>query len=75
MKTLEKKTVVDYEALPEGSPYQLVEGGLIMSPAPAPDHQVVSGNIYLLLRMAVSCLLYTSPSPRDRTRSRMPSSA
>ena len=24
---------------------------------------------------AVSCLLYTSPSPRDRTRSRMPSSA
>ena len=27
-----------------------------------------SGNPYL-------CLLYTSPSPRDRTRSRMPSSA
>ena len=27
-------------------------------------------NIYLL-----TCLLYTSPSPRDRTRSRMPSSA
>ena len=24
---------------------------------------------------AVACLLYTSPSPRDRTRSRMPSSA
>ena len=24
---------------------------------------------------AWSCLLYTSPSPRDRTRSRMPSSA
>ena len=24
---------------------------------------------------ASSCLLYTSPSPRDRTRSRMPSSA
>ena len=23
----------------------------------------------------VDCLLYTSPSPRDRTRSRMPSSA
>ena len=28
-----------------------------------------NGDIYL------SCLLYTSPSPRDRTRSRMPSSA
>ena len=25
--------------------------------------------------MAMFCLLYTSPSPRDRTRSRMPSSA
>ena len=28
-----------------------------------------------LLLNATSCLLYTSPSPRDRTRSRMPSSA
>ena len=26
-------------------------------------------------RLAKPCLLYTSPSPRDRTRSRMPSSA
>ena len=26
-------------------------------------------------REALLCLLYTSPSPRDRTRSRMPSSA
>ena len=25
--------------------------------------------------MSTPCLLYTSPSPRDRTRSRMPSSA
>ena len=28
-----------------------------------------------LRRKRNSCLLYTSPSPRDRTRSRMPSSA
>ena len=28
---------------------------------------------FLVLKIA--CLLYTSPSPRDRTRSRMPSSA
>ena len=28
-----------------------------------------------LLTTAYICLLYTSPSPRDRTRSRMPSSA
>ena len=27
------------------------------------------------LKPTIPCLLYTSPSPRDRTRSRMPSSA
>ena len=37
-------------------------------------------SLVLLLAMslmggALICLLYTSPSPRDRTRSRMPSSA
>ena len=31
--------------------------------------------IYKFSEMVWSCLLYTSPSPRDRTRSRMPSSA
>ena len=34
-----------------------------------PAHQIVS------LGLAHSCLLYTSPSPRDATLSRMPSSA
>ena len=29
----------------------------------------------LTVRKVRGCLLYTSPSPRDRTRSRMPSSA
>ena len=29
----------------------------------------------LMVMYSISCLLYTSPSPRDRTRSRMPSSA
>ena len=28
-----------------------------------------------IFKTAWPCLLYTSPSPRDRTRSRMPSSA
>ena len=31
--------------------------------------------MYGVLEKQFSCLLYTSPSPRDRTRSRMPSSA
>ena len=34
-----------------------------------------SGGLPLLTPMSQVCLLYTSPSPRDRTRSRMPSSA
>ena len=33
------------------------------------------GDSYVLTTGTGSCLLYTSPSPRDRTRSRMPSSA
>ena len=33
------------------------------------------GPCFIKLGQALSCLLYTSPSPRDRTRSRMPSSA
>ena len=31
--------------------------------------------LYLCIKWYSTCLLYTSPSPRDRTRSRMPSSA
>ena len=30
---------------------------------------------YIFNGLVSGCLLYTSPSPRDRTRSRMPSSA
>ena len=33
------------------------------------------GGQWLLGKQPLPCLLYTSPSPRDRTRSRMPSSA
>ena len=36
------------------------------------DHLLIPSRPVTLF---VSCLLYTSPSPRDRTRSRMPSSA
>ena len=31
--------------------------------------------VYFMAELTQRCLLYTSPSPRDRTRSRMPSSA
>ena len=36
---------------------------------------MMNNNILYVLLSDLSCLLYTSPSPRDRTRSRMPSSA
>ena len=43
------------------------------------QERIRRGNITIadgtVVARSVSCLLYTSPSPRDRTRSRMPSSA
>ena len=44
------------------------------------EQELAPGVVYLVLgvgKLGVGklCLLYTSPSPRDRTRSRMPSSA
>ena len=38
-------------------------------------YEVVNERPDALAERTYSCLLYTSPSPRDRTRSRMPSSA
>jgi preprotein translocase subunit SecD len=37
--------------------------------------RMVGQTAQLYFRKVYACLLYTSPSPRDRTRSRMPSSA
>lgn len=51
MKVVEKKryTIEDYERLPEGSPYQLIEGELIMSPAPGYEHQKSSKKLFVKL--------------------------
>ena len=38
-------------------------------------HEFDYAAVFLDGRLNIFCLLYTSPSPRDRTRSRMPSSA
>ena len=43
-------------------------GGFIVEEAPVNE-------LYAKPKHPYTCLLYTSPSPRDRTRSRMPSSA
>ena len=43
---------------------------------PLSEHTEDSMRVHQILSTVLnSCLLYTSPSPRDRTRSRMPSSA
>jgi Uma2 family endonuclease len=36
-----KYTYEDYEKLPEGSPFQLIDGELVMTPAPVPYHQQI----------------------------------
>ena len=51
---------------------------LLMSLASCAAHDVVAileRQRQKLTGLRIDCLLYTSPSPRDRTRSRMPSSA
>ncbi|WP_347272952.1 Uma2 family endonuclease [Candidatus Kuenenia sp.] len=47
----EKKiyTYEDYAKLPEGSPYQLIGGKLIMTPAPSTYHQEISKRLEYLL--------------------------
>ena len=37
----ERKTYADYAALDEGAPYQLIDGELVMTPAPTFFHQLV----------------------------------
>jgi Uma2 family endonuclease len=42
-------SVADYFQLPEGVPYQLIEGKLIFMASPTPTHQKILGNLFLLL--------------------------
>ena len=49
--------------------------GAILLQGPRPDVENAIAAIETFDTPHLVCLLYTSPSPRDRTRSRMPSSA
>ncbi len=53
MITKEKATYADYQALPEGAPYQLIDGELVMAPSPTRYHQIVSGELEFALRQFV----------------------
>jgi len=45
----ESYTYADYAKLPEGAPYQLIGGNLVMTPSPTPYHQEISRKIALKL--------------------------
>lgn len=48
MHIAEKKkyTEADYQLLEEGAPFQLINGDLIMSPAPTSYHQILSARLF-----------------------------
>jgi Uma2 family endonuclease len=39
-------TYEDYRKLPEGAPYQLIGGELVLTPAPGTYHQLISGKLF-----------------------------
>ena len=59
---------VDIDGIREPVAGSLLYGNNIISGAVVPSSNAIGLHLY-------SCLLYTSPSPRDRQKSRMPSSA
>ena len=64
-------TVGEKVFIPSGIKAELPEGYALI----AFNKSGVALKKSLFVGACVVCLLYTSPSPRDRTRSRMPSSA
>ena len=61
-------------ALVTGSGMTAISGALLSVLKPG-DHLLAQDRLYGGTHSFATCLLYTSPSPRDRTRYRMPSSA
>ena len=79
--TLERRGAIfveETEEVPEGSVVVFSAHGV----SPAVHREAAERSLHtidatcpLVTKVHQDCLLYTSPSPRDRTRSRMPSSA
>ena len=63
----------------DADPFALIQNGKFAAAVAAIKPQLATveqgSDEHKELLLAYTCLLYTSPSPRDRTRSRMPSSA
>ena len=66
-----------YTNIPSGVSYDPVNNGdVFVGTSTLTSNSVSLGTTFdCSVSDVVTCLLYTSPSPRDRTRSRMPSSA
>jgi len=60
-------TYEDYAKLPEGAPYQLIGGELVMTPSPIPYHQDLLGRLFFELKRFVEekGLGKVYPSPLD----------
>jgi Uma2 family endonuclease len=48
-----RKTVKDFNLLPEGAPFQLIGGELVMSPSPLYEHQRIIAEIAISLALMV----------------------
>ena len=65
----------DYKSFLDSIEYLDGEGSNIQRLLTAAVGISAEGGEFMEIVKKMVCLLYTSPSPRDRTRSRMPSSA
>ena len=78
---LDRKENADEESLEELGALVETAGGVSVGvvlqtlPSPNPHTFIGEGKVDEIRELVKSCLLYTSPSPRDRSLSRMPSSA
>ena len=70
-----EQTIVDSVQLGGSVDTDLSIIGLFLAADPVVKAVMLGLIIVSIFTWAIICLLYTSPSPRDRTRSRMPSSA
>lgn len=59
-------TVADLDALPDdGNRYELIDGALVVTPAPSPRHQSVVGRLHVLLFHACPAELQVLMAPLD----------
>ena len=79
-KAIGLKTVAVFSDADANTPHvKMADQAVNIGPAPVGESYLDAKKILDAAKstgaQAIHCLLYTSPSPRDRTRSRMPSSA